>query len=110
MRRNYDTALLIINKFLSDKEDVYLFLASILLTAFDLVLWKMYQFSETTAFLWRLSLSPIYFLLITIGINIVLSLFASDKDENISHLLLAANIFIATLILILEIFYSATLQ
>lgn len=52
---------------------------------------------------------PIRLLTIIITLNTILGVFSYDKEKEITPLLFGANVFISSLILILEIFYLVNL-
>jgi len=53
---------------------------------------------------------PIRFLTIILLINLILGIFSYNREKELAYLLLGVNIFLASLILILEIFYFINLS
>ena len=106
-----------LNKFLdfskeifADKLAFYLFAASSLLFAVDFFVWNIYL-RFTAIYIIKLSgLYPIRFLVIIFFINLLLGFSSYRREKEIAYLLFGTNLFIASLIFILEIFYLVNLN
>lgn len=97
------------NALVFDHIDLYLLIASIAVGGLDYLIWVMkIKWMETQSY-WIIPVSPIKFLVIVFIINFILGVSSFDKEKKISYLFFSANIFLAFLILILEIMYISQL-
>jgi hypothetical protein len=93
------------NAFVFDHIDLYLLLISLVVGGIDVFIWKLQLKNLETQSFWIIPISPIQFLIIVYVTNLILGVSSFDKEKKISYLLFAANIFLAALILVLEILY-----
>lgn len=93
------------NAFVFDHIDLYLLLASLVIGGIDVFIWELQLKNLETQSYWIIPISPLKFLIIVYIINLILGVSSFDKEKKISYLFFSANIFLAVLILILEIMY-----
>ena len=84
---------------------IYLFIASIVLFFVDLSIWRKFLSFPDIYIYNRIGIYPVKVLLIMIIVNTSLSLFSFKKEKEIGYLLLSGSVFIAILVLFLELFY-----
>lgn len=99
-----------IKPFFTDRLNLYLLGGAILFFGADLLIWSLKLRYESIYIQSISGVYPIRFLVIILSINSLLAIFSSNKEKEISYLLLGANIFLTALIFVLEMFYFINLN
>lgn len=94
----------------SDYINLYLFSATIILFMADYLIWKFGLGNRDIYITVLNGLYPVKYLAVILILNTPLAIFSYDKEKEMSYLLFSANIFIALLVLVLELFYLFNLS
>ncbi|OQA04311.1 MAG: hypothetical protein BWY68_00410 [bacterium ADurb.Bin400] len=92
-----------------DQANMYLLASAIAITGLDYLIVRLQPVAENSQHFGRLNISPLIYLLIVICVNTALAVFSFGREKEISYLLLSANIILALLVFVLEIFYLTSL-
>ena len=99
-----------IKPFFTDRINLYLLGTAVVLFVADFIIWTTKLRYESIYIQSISGVYPIRFLVIILSVNSILAIFSSNKEKEISYLLLGANIFLSLLIFVLEIFYFVSLN
>lgn len=91
--------------FLGDRISIWLTGSMVGLVTADYLIWKRALDNPDIYIYLRIGIYPIKFLAIIVLLNTALAIFSFGKEKEIDYLLMSANVFIALLIMVLEIFY-----
>ncbi len=85
--------------------DRYLFLATMILSLSDYLVWHKYLSSPDLMVYVRIGIYPVELLAVVITINTLLAITSYNREEELAHLLFIGNVICAFLVVILELFY-----